>query len=86
MAGGLSRDNFMVEGPFGAEFSSEARPLWYRTLLALVPLAEIFTDGRPFNGVLPCGAPHLAGGPSDRRHLQTETSIAGDLHVKRSLW
>ena len=85
MAGGLCTVT-ILEGPFGAEFSSEVRPLWYRTLLARAPLAEIFTDGRPFNGVLPCGVPNLDGGPSDRRHVQTEACMAGDLHVKRSLW
>ena len=87
MAGGLSTATILWSKIHLAEFSSELRPLWYMILLARVPLAETFTDGRPFNnGFLPCSTPHLAGRSSDSKHLQTETFVVGDLNDKRSLW
>ena len=86
MAGGLSTVTISWWKVHLVEFSSEVRPLWCMVLLARAPLAKIFTDGRPFNVVLPCGTPHLAGRSSDSKHLQTETIVVGDLHGKRSLW
>ena len=86
MAGVLSTVTILWWKFHLAELLSEVRPLWYMVLLVLAPLAKIFTDGRPFNGILLCGTPHLAGRSSDSKHLQTETIVVGDLHGKRSLW
>ena len=84
MAGGLSTVTILWWKVHLAEFSSEVRLVYGSSGAA--PFAEIFTDGRPFNGVLPCGTPHLAGRSSNNKHLQTKTFVVGYLHEKRSLW
>ena len=85
MAGGLSTVTILWWKAHLAEFSSEVRPLWYMVLLARAPLAEIFTDGRPFNGVLPVRLIWLED-LTVSICMQTETFVVGDLHDKRSLW